>query len=130
MSDCCLTPIQKLFSYIMARGSQFSMEWWWGPLCTSNQPLLKNRFSHIISFIFKRRTYFVRLVFNTYCVVFVCCFVIVLCALCCQFLWIIHYWLLLSVFWRQTKEKHNMCWTPSVIVRVITPILYCIHNHV
>jgi len=30
LSDCCLTPIQQFFSYIMARTSQFSMRWWWG----------------------------------------------------------------------------------------------------
>ena len=34
VSDCCLTPIQKFSSYIMARISSFSMIWWWGPLCT------------------------------------------------------------------------------------------------
>ena len=33
-SDCCLTPIQQLHSYISARTSQFSMRWWWDPLCT------------------------------------------------------------------------------------------------
>jgi len=27
-------PIQQFFSYIMARTSQFSMRWWWGPLCS------------------------------------------------------------------------------------------------
>ena len=34
VSDCCLTPIQQLFSYIMARACYFSMRWSWGPLCT------------------------------------------------------------------------------------------------
>jgi hypothetical protein len=34
VSDCCLTPIQQFFSYIMARISLFSMRWWWGPLCS------------------------------------------------------------------------------------------------
>ena len=34
MSDCCLTPIQQYFSYIMATTSSFSMRWWWGPLCS------------------------------------------------------------------------------------------------
>jgi hypothetical protein len=31
----CLTPTQQFFSYIMARTNQFSMRWWWGPLCTN-----------------------------------------------------------------------------------------------
>jgi len=30
---------------------------------------------------------------NTYCVVFLLCFFVVLCTLCCQLLWIIHFWL-------------------------------------
>ena len=34
MSDCCVMPTQQCGSYIMARTSLFSMEWWWGPLCT------------------------------------------------------------------------------------------------
>ena len=34
LSDCCLTPTQQLFSYIMASTSSFSKKWWWGPLCT------------------------------------------------------------------------------------------------
>jgi hypothetical protein len=34
VSNCCLTPTQQFFSYIMARTSQFSTRWWWGPLCT------------------------------------------------------------------------------------------------
>jgi hypothetical protein len=34
VSDCCLTPIQQFFSYIMGRTSKFSMRWWWGSLCT------------------------------------------------------------------------------------------------
>ena len=34
MSDCCLTPTQQFFSYIMARTSWFLTKWWWGPLCT------------------------------------------------------------------------------------------------
>jgi serine/threonine protein kinase len=34
VSDCCLMPTQQFFSYIMARISQFSMRWWWDPLCT------------------------------------------------------------------------------------------------
>jgi len=34
VSDCCLMPIQQIFSYILARTSYFSMRWWWGPLCT------------------------------------------------------------------------------------------------
>jgi len=29
VSECCLTPIQQFFGYIMARTS-----WWWGLLCT------------------------------------------------------------------------------------------------
>jgi len=28
VSDCCLTPTQQFFSYIMARTSYFSMRWW------------------------------------------------------------------------------------------------------
>jgi hypothetical protein len=28
VSDCCLTPTQQFFSYIMARKSWFSMRWW------------------------------------------------------------------------------------------------------
>jgi len=32
VSDRCLTPTQKFFSYIMARTSYFSKQWWWGPL--------------------------------------------------------------------------------------------------
>jgi len=31
VSDCCLTPIQQFFSYIMAKTS---MRWWWGPICS------------------------------------------------------------------------------------------------
>jgi hypothetical protein len=34
VSDCCLTPTQQFFSYIMARTSYFSMRWWSGSLCT------------------------------------------------------------------------------------------------
>jgi len=34
VSDCCLTPTQQFVSYIMAKISQFSMRWWWCPLCT------------------------------------------------------------------------------------------------
>jgi hypothetical protein len=30
VSDCCLTPIQQFFSYMMVR----TMRWYWGPLCT------------------------------------------------------------------------------------------------
>jgi hypothetical protein len=41
VSDCCLTPTQRLFSYIMARTSYFSMRWWWGPLCTRSTGLDK-----------------------------------------------------------------------------------------
>jgi hypothetical protein len=33
------------------------------------------------------------MVSNTYCVVFCVLFFFVLCALCCQFLWIVHCWL-------------------------------------
>jgi hypothetical protein len=29
VSDCCLTPSQQLFSYIMARTNSFSMIWWY-----------------------------------------------------------------------------------------------------
>jgi hypothetical protein len=32
--DCCLMPTQQFSSYIMARTIEFSMRWWWGPLCT------------------------------------------------------------------------------------------------
>ena len=35
MSNCCLTPIQQFFSYIMGRTSKFSMRWWWGPFCNN-----------------------------------------------------------------------------------------------
>ena len=28
-----LRPTQQFFNYIMARTIQFSMRWWWGPLC-------------------------------------------------------------------------------------------------
>jgi hypothetical protein len=31
VGDCCLTPTQQFFSYIMARTSKFSIRWWWGP---------------------------------------------------------------------------------------------------
>jgi hypothetical protein len=34
VSHCCLAPSHKFCSYIMARTSEFSMRWWWGPLCT------------------------------------------------------------------------------------------------
>jgi hypothetical protein len=34
LMDCCFTPIQQFFSYIMARTSLFSTRWRWGPLCT------------------------------------------------------------------------------------------------
>jgi len=30
VSDCCLTPTQQYFSYIIAR----TMRWWWSPLCS------------------------------------------------------------------------------------------------
>jgi hypothetical protein len=43
LSDCCLTPIQQLFSCIMAKKSWFSMRWWWDPLCT--------RPTHLVEFI-------------------------------------------------------------------------------
>ena len=29
MSDCCLTPTQQLFSYIMLGTMHFSRTWWW-----------------------------------------------------------------------------------------------------
>ena len=55
----------------MARASEFSMEWWWGLLCTSNQPLSKSRLDlvtsqkcAIISFFLKRRKYFVSFFFQ------------------------------------------------------------------
>jgi len=32
--DCCLMPTQEFLRYIIARTSQFSTRWWWGPLCT------------------------------------------------------------------------------------------------
>ena len=34
VSDCCLTPIQQVFSYIMVGTGYFSMRWWWDPLCS------------------------------------------------------------------------------------------------
>ena len=35
VSDCCLTPTQQFFSYIMSRTSYLSMRrWQWGPLHT------------------------------------------------------------------------------------------------
>jgi len=34
VSDCCLTPTQQFFSYIMAGTNKVSMKWWWGLLCT------------------------------------------------------------------------------------------------
>ena len=37
MSDCCLTPTEQFFSYIMAF---FSMRWWWGPVSTGPTCLL------------------------------------------------------------------------------------------
>ena len=37
--DCCLMPIQQLFSYVMARTSKFSMRWW-GPLCSRHSDTL------------------------------------------------------------------------------------------
>ena len=40
VSDCWLTPTQQFFSYIMARTSQFSMRWWWGPFCTRQTRLV------------------------------------------------------------------------------------------
>ena len=33
VSDCCLTPIQQFFSYIMARTSYFLIRCLWGLLC-------------------------------------------------------------------------------------------------
>ena len=43
VSDCCLTPTQQFFSYILARTSLFSMRWWWAPLCT--------RPTHLVGFL-------------------------------------------------------------------------------
>ena len=37
-SNCCVTPIQQFFSYIMVRASYISMRWWWCLLC--NRPTL------------------------------------------------------------------------------------------
>ena len=44
MSDCCVMPTQQCGSYIMARTSLFSMEWWWGSLCT--------RPTHLVGFFY------------------------------------------------------------------------------
>ena len=38
VSEWCLTPTQQFFS--MARTSQFSMRWWWDPLCSRPTPLV------------------------------------------------------------------------------------------
>jgi len=40
VSDCCLTPSEQFFSYIMARTTSFSMRWWWDLLCTKPTRLL------------------------------------------------------------------------------------------
>jgi len=29
LSDCCLTPGEQFFSYIIERTSYISMRWWW-----------------------------------------------------------------------------------------------------
>jgi len=34
VSDCCLTPIEQCFSYIIARTSYILMKWWWWRFCT------------------------------------------------------------------------------------------------
>jgi hypothetical protein len=34
LSGCCLTSTQQFFSYTLARTNYFSMELWWGLLCT------------------------------------------------------------------------------------------------
>jgi len=34
MSDCCLTPNEPFFSYIMARSNYILMRRCWCPLCT------------------------------------------------------------------------------------------------
>jgi hypothetical protein len=34
VNDCCVTPTQQFFSYIIWRTSKFLMIWWWGLLCT------------------------------------------------------------------------------------------------
>ena len=47
VSDCCLTTTQQLFSYIMAKTSQFTMRWLWGPLCT--RPIRSVGFSIVLA---------------------------------------------------------------------------------
>jgi len=32
--DCCLTPNEQYFIYIIARTSHILMRWWWCLLCT------------------------------------------------------------------------------------------------
>jgi len=32
--DCCLTPSDQFFSYIMVRTSCILMRWWWCLFCT------------------------------------------------------------------------------------------------
>jgi hypothetical protein len=42
MSDCCFTPTQEFFSYIMARTSQLSMRWRGGLICTRSNCLVES----------------------------------------------------------------------------------------
>jgi hypothetical protein len=48
VSDCCLTPTQQFFNYVMARTSWFSMRWIWGPLC--------NRLTCLVGFLLKQQS--------------------------------------------------------------------------
>jgi hypothetical protein len=78
------------------------------------------------------------------CCVFVLCFLI-LCVLCCQFLWIVHFWLLLRYspksrktnnatmleqFQNLEKQIIPHCWNSSKINRNIVETVNTINTHI